>query len=378
MLRCVQSAGSASTIALGGGVVGDVTTRADRGGFIGVFQAGLLVPTAVGPIIGGAIAETLGWRAIFWFLTIYSGVFLVVLVLCLPETLRSRVANGSVVPRGSWFARFPLNMYQKTTKVEWDSDALSPPLPPPKKIDVLAPLRILGSKFATPIVVFLAVCYTVWQMSITAMSSLFQDRYGLSQLHIGLTFIANGVGCIVGTLVTGKILDADYRRVKAKLQPPSASATSDDDEKSFPIERARLRLLPLFSILQCLAILLFGWTIQYPQQVPIAIPIISTFVTGWMAISTQSVITTYLIDIFPDRSAAASASVNLARCLLAAGGTSFVMPMINGIGVGWTSTVCAAAMLLALIGPFVQYRYAGQWRMNMERKREKAAAAAGH
>ncbi|KAJ3472685.1 hypothetical protein NLG97_g10791 [Lecanicillium saksenae] len=210
-------------------------------------------------------------------------------------------------------------------------------------------------------------------MSITAMSSLFKDRYGLGELHIGLTFIANGVGCMAGTLVTGKILDADYRRVKAKFQTPESA--EDEDEKSFPIEKARLRLLPVFSLLQCLSILLFGWTIQYPRKVPIAIPIVSTFVTGWTAVSTQSVIMTYLIDIFPDRSAAASASLNVARCLFAAGGTSFVMPMINGIGAGWTFTICVAVMLLALVGPYVQYRYAGKWRTEMEREREKEAAA---
>ncbi|KAM3510687.1 hypothetical protein MY11210_005668 [Beauveria gryllotalpidicola] len=387
-LRCLQSAGSASTIAVGAGVIGDMTTRADRGGFMGVFQAGLLTPVAVGPILGGAVAGALGWRAIFWLLTVYSGVFLLVLLAALPETLRSLVANGSSVAppaRGGWLARFPLRVYQRTTRVAWDRGAPPPVLPPssPKSIDVLGPLRILGSRCATPIVVFVAVYYTVWQMSITAMSSLFKDRYGLGEMQIGLTFIANGVGCIVGTLVTGRILDADYRRVKVRLAAAaaatgdSASDGHDDDASSFPIEKARLRLLPVFSLIQCLSILLFGWTIQHPRSVPIAIPIVSTFATGWAAISTVSAISTYLVDVFPDRSAAATASLNLARCLFAAGGTSFVMPMIGGIDVGWTFTICVAVQLVALVGPLVQYRYAGKWRMEMEKAKAKTSKT-GH
>lgn len=371
VLRCLQSAGSASTIAIGSGVIGDITTRADRGGFLGVFQAGLLVPVAIGPVIGGVVADTLGWRAIFWFLTIYSGAFLLLLVALLPETLRSLVGNGSVVAERDWLARFPLMVYQRTTKVTWDRDAAPPELPQARKIDVLGPLRILTSKFAVPIVVFLAIYYAVWQMSITAMSSLFKERYGLSEIHIGLTFIANGVGSMVGTFVTGKILDTDYRRVKAKLK--STTSSDEDDESSFPIEKARLRLLPVFSILQCLSILLFGWTIQYPRVVPIAIPIISTFITGWTSISIVAAINTYLIDIFPDQSAAATASLNLARCLFAAGGTSFVMPMINGIGVSWTFTVCAAVQMVGLVGPLVQYRLAGKWRREAERKKATAS-----
>ncbi|KAJ0422942.1 major facilitator superfamily domain-containing protein [Aspergillus carlsbadensis] len=367
-LRCLQSTGSASTIAIGSGVIGDITTRAERGGYMGVFQAGLLVPVAVGPVIGGGIAGGLGWRAIFWFLAIYAGVFLVLLVVLLPETLRARVGNGSRTPSNP-VTQYPLVGYQKTTTIPWQDTQSSSPVAGRKPIDLLGPFRMLLSNHSAPIIIFLAVYYAVWQMSITAMSSLFKTRYGLSEIEIGLTFIANGVGSMVGTLVTGKILDADYQRVKAQYDADSSIDTEQPNinteserEDNFPLEKARLRLIPLFSLTQCLSILLFGWTIQYPDTVPLATPIISTFITGWTAVSTQSMIMTYLVDVFPDRSAAASASLNLARCLFAAGGTSFVMPMIQGVGVGVAFTVCVAVQIVALVGPWVQWRFAADWR----------------
>ncbi|KAL9115797.1 MAG: hypothetical protein Q9227_000165 [Pyrenula ochraceoflavens] len=379
VLRCLQSTGSASTIAIGSGVIGDITTRAERGGFMGIFQAGLLAPVAVGPIIGGALAGSLGWRAIFWFLTIYSATFLLLLILILPETLRSIVANGSHAP-SNLIGRYPLSIYQKTTKIKWDAPT-DPSRPVARKnIDVTGPLRILFSKHATPIIFFLATYYAVWQMSITAMSSLFERGYGLGETQIGLTFIANGVGSITGTLVTGKILDIDYRRVKAKYeagpkQPDlekgdSVAHPTTDSEDSFPLEKARLRLVPVLSVIQCLSIILFGWTIQYPDHVNIAVPIVSTFITGWTAVSTQSAITTYLVDIFHDRSAAATASLNLARCLFAAGGASFIMPMADAIGVGLAITICAIIQVLALFGVAIQWRFAGTWRREAERARK--------
>ncbi|KAH8812155.1 major facilitator superfamily domain-containing protein [Xylogone sp. PMI_703] len=377
VLRCLQSTGSASTIAIGSGVIGDLTTRAERGGYMGIFQAGLLVPVAVGPVIGGAIAGSLGWKAIFWFLAIYSGVFLCLLIFLLPETLRSIVANGSWTP-SNIYMKFPLNVYQKKTKVQWRQAVGDQSQPAAKKsVDLLSPFRVLFSKYAAPIIFFLAVYYAVWQMSITAMSSLFKDRYGLSEIHIGLTFIANGVGSMIGTLLTGKILNADYQRIKMKYeasfdneQGNVSQANRDDD---FPLEKARLRLVPIFSILQCCSIILFGWTINYPHKVHIAVPIVSTFITGWTAVSTQSVIMTYLVDIFHDKSAAASASLNLARCLFAAGGTSFIMPMIDGVGVGVAFTICVAAQLVALIGPLIQWKFAAEWR---KKEREEAARVA--
>ncbi|GKZ26485.1 hypothetical protein AbraIFM66951_005821 [Aspergillus brasiliensis] len=205
------------------------------------------------------------------------------------------------------------------------------------------------------------------------MSSLFTDKYGLSEIQNGLTFIANGVGSIVGTLITGKILDADYRKVKAEYDSLSNAEGGAQGEADFPIEKARLRLVPIFAGAQCLPLILFGWTIQY--QVHIAVPIISTFITGWTVVSMQSIIMTYLVDIFHERSAAASASINLARCLFAAGGTSFVMPMINGVGAGVTFTICAAVQFVSLVGPFIQWRFAAGWRQATEAKKRIAGVS---
>ncbi|KAL2873372.1 hypothetical protein SGCOL_011453 [Colletotrichum sp. CLE4] len=368
ILRCFQSTGSASTIAIGSGVISDITTRQERGGYMGVFQAGLLVPVAVGPVIGGALAGSLGWMSIFWFLTIYCAVFLTFLALLLPETLRAVVGNGAKTPRGC-LGKYPLIFYQGSSQVPRYVGASISKKTTPKRVDIIGPLRILFNKCATPIVVFLAVYYAVWQMSITAMSSLFESRYGLTETRIGLTFIANGVGSMIGTLVTGKLLDIDYQRVKAKYDASNdqecSTLANSDTNLGFPIETARLRLIPVFALLQCISIAVFGWTINFPRRVHIAVTIISTFVTGWTAVSTQSLVMTYLIDIFPDRSAAASASVNLARCLFAAGGTSFVMPMVKGIGVGWAFTLCVVAQLVALIGAGVQWKFAARWRREM-------------
>lgn len=377
ILRCLQSTGSASTIAIGSGVIGDITTRAERGGFMGIFQAGLLVPVAVGPVIGGALAGSFGWRSIFLFLTIYGAVFLAALVVLLPETLRSVVGNGGGVPT-SFMAKYPLGVYQSLTKVPWNLSAASSP-PPRKPIDVTGPFRILFSKLAAPIITFLAIYYAVWQMSITALSSIFTDRYGLNETQVGLTFIANGVGSMVGTLITGRILDMDYRRVKASHEGKASrgdpetgrdqAQAHDVTQADFPLERARLRLVPVFSILQCISLTAFGWSVHYAPRVHIAVPIITTFVTGWTAVSTQSIIMTYLVDVFSDRSAAASASLNLARCLFAAGGTSFIMPMVNGVGAGLAFTICVIVQVFALSGVAVTWKFGSMWRKEMEGKK---------
>ena len=140
-------------------------------------------------------------------------------------------------------------------------------------------------------------------MTIAAMSTFFARMYGLKEIEIGLTFILNGVGCIMGTLLTGKLLDVDYRRIKKRY---SGSL------EYFPLERARFRTI-------------WVWA---------ALPIVCTFFLGWAATSIQGVITTYLVDVFSNRGASATDALNLSRCLLGADGTAAVLPLSNAIGGG--------------------------------------------
>jgi len=100
VLRCVQSSGSSSTVTLAIGVVADIATTAERGRYIGYATAGILLGPAFGPLIGGLLTQYLGWRSIFWFLTIVAGIVFVIFVIFFPETCRAIVGNGSIAPKG--------------------------------------------------------------------------------------------------------------------------------------------------------------------------------------------------------------------------------------------------------------------------------------
>ncbi|GAB7353452.1 hypothetical protein MBLNU459_g3915t2 [Dothideomycetes sp. NU459] len=99
ILRAIQAVGASSTIALASAVAADVATAAERGTYMGLVNGGALAGPALGPIIGGILGQFLGWRSIFWFLVILSGVIMVPLVLAFPETGRNVVGNGSLPPQ---------------------------------------------------------------------------------------------------------------------------------------------------------------------------------------------------------------------------------------------------------------------------------------
>lgn len=85
VLRALQSTGSSATVAIGSAVVADLTTAAERGGYITAVQSSVMFAPALAPVLGGILTQYLGWRSTFWFLTIAAGVFVAIYVPFVPE-----------------------------------------------------------------------------------------------------------------------------------------------------------------------------------------------------------------------------------------------------------------------------------------------------
>jgi MFS family permease len=174
LLRAIQATGNSATVALGAGVIADIATSQERGGYLGIFGVGPLCGPSLGPVIGGALAQSLGWRSIFWFLAIFSGVFTVFMVLFLPETLRSLVGNGGVKPKSLWHVRLVdviPRWFHRGREVETDGDleartvgnAIST-LAPRKRTNVLESFKILLQKDVALVLFIPGIHYAVYIM----------------------------------------------------------------------------------------------------------------------------------------------------------------------------------------------------------------------
>ncbi|KXN88757.1 Quinidine resistance protein 1 [Leucoagaricus sp. SymC.cos] len=352
VLRCLQAAGSASTIAIGAGVISDISTPEERGGFFGLFTLGPMVGPAIGPVVGGALAQGLGWRSIFWFLVIAASLCLLIIIMIMPETLLSVRSKQTKLAKILYTPLVPVvGRKKKGTLPEEIPEVPKKPFQNPLKLFVKFDIVLLLLANALICAVFYGI--------IASISSLFDEVYGLDTTRIGLCFLAIGGGMGIGSSANGKLMDMWYEREKKRfIERMSKDSEKQVDPKTlprlpeFPLEKAlftpeaRLGFVPVLIVLLAASTAGYGWAIE--KRANIAGPLILQIIIGYMCISIMNGSSTIMIDLVPGQGSAVTACNNFVRCLLSAALVSVIELIFDAIGVGWTYILLTGITLLSL------------------------------
>jgi len=314
---------------------------------------------SIGPVFGGIITQFLGFRSIFWFLFGLGSITLLLILLLLPETLRSIAGNGTL--RLAGIHRPFIYTFSPPSDAFIDRD------PTPKKrltlSSIVAPLKFLFEKDVFITLFFGSIVYTVWSMVTSSTTSLFQSRFHLNDLQIGLAFLPNGAGCVAGSYLTGYLMDHDYRIIESQYRTskdiPEDMKLNKNDLDDFPIEKSRLRNIWWIILVFITATGGYGFSLNLNF---IAIPLILQFFIAYTATAVFSLNSALVIDLYPGASASATAVNNLMRCSVGAVGVAIVQIVINGVGAGvafltFAVVTAGASPLLVL-----EWFYGEGWR----------------
>ncbi|MCJ1277235.1 hypothetical protein MMC21_005045 [Puttea exsequens] len=379
VLRCLQSTGSSGTVALGNAVVADIASSGERGKFMGIAQFGPMTAPAIAPVIGGILTEFLGWRWLFWFLLILAVVFLVPLALFFPETGRNVVGNGSIPPP-AW--NMSLLNYLKARKIEHsnslsktqshqDRKAEQAGLASKRELRWPNPLKtvhIIFEKDVGMILLYNSLIYTAFYDVTASLPSMFEQIYKFNQLQIGLSFIPFGVGTSAASILFGRLMDFNYRRV-AKQAGLRVDIKRGDDMRNFPLEKARIQVVIIPLYIGIAAIFCWGWVLE--KNAHLAAPLVLTFIIGLCITGAFNVLSVMLVDLYPMKPATATAANNLVRCWMGAAGTAVIIPMINAMGRGWCFTFVAAVIFLTSPLLWAEMRWGSEWREQRRVREEK-------
>ncbi|KAJ1658444.1 hypothetical protein IWQ61_002310 [Dispira simplex] len=353
-MRFFQSFGGSSTTVVGAGTISDIYEPHQRGSAMGWYYSGQMLGPTLGTIIGGYVAESLGWRWTFWLTAIIYGISFVVLTFIMPETLRIAVARKRKMP----LKGLPPDMHLQP-RPKFDIRRVNP-------FEMLPTLKLPYVWIPTMGTSLLMGAY--YSLSI-AISVLLSRDYGYSPSTIGLCFIAFGGGNVFGATISGFMADYTFirkcRQLKRVPQENKVASTKEADGQSFhdsrdlPFERRFVFNLFTFTLFP-MGLMAYGWLMQY--KVHIVFPLICEFICGFCSVATFGTFTTYLVDLFTFRSSSITSLTNLFRCLYAALWTGILNIVMQGWDTGWTFTFMGFTISIGTVLLFILFQKGAAWR----------------
>ncbi|QSS59358.1 dityrosine transporter A [Histoplasma capsulatum] len=340
ILRVVQAFGGSALYSLGAGTVVDIFEPKQRGRAISYYSLGPQLGPILGPVIGGMIAQRSTWRWTFGFLAIFGSVCLLVSLFLLPETLRSRVGNGSIHDGKSWLQWPSFNKRAELT---------------PREIATQRPSRRNIPIFMRhPIIMLSCINVSILFGSYYCLSvtfpSVLQERYGFNNAEIGLAFLAPGLGMTCGSVICGHLSDWARQRHLEKTKADEAA----------PEQRLHIQIIgtALFPI----GVLLYGWLGNF------GIGVAGGFAFSW----TLSTNNTYVTLVAPGQAATLVALTSLLRNPAAAIGAALIDPLISAEGFGWCFTGLAIVDLSSTGIALLSLAKGSSWREAFEKTHGKS------
>ncbi|KAH7408112.1 major facilitator superfamily domain-containing protein [Phaeosphaeria sp. MPI-PUGE-AT-0046c] len=327
-------------IANGGGTISDMFVPNERAGVFGWYLLGPLLGPTLGPLFGGIIVQRLGWRWVFWIMTI----------VCFVNTLA-----GYLFSRESYTPQI-----LKRKKTEYEDEASQSEgtkytfegednRPFKERIgqSLQRPPKIFAQPIVATMAVYQALIFGTTYSIYTNMQPIYSDLYGFDTEKVGLLYLGPGFGFLFAVWFLVPRIDTVYKSLTAK-----------NNEKARP--EFRLPLANIGAVFIPMSLFWFAWTVE--KHAHWFASISGTFFYGIGQVMILNCTQNYFIDSFEKYAASAIAAGTVFRSVVGGIIPLGAPALFEQLGYGWGISVFAFVSLLLAPAPLLFYIYGERLR----------------
>ncbi|KAK4540603.1 hypothetical protein LTR36_009033 [Oleoguttula mirabilis] len=328
--RLLAGLGSSAEFAITQPVLGDCWKPEQRGYSFAIATFIPLLGPALGPVIGGFITDSIGWRWLFWILSCFDALLITVAFFAFPETYGQ------------------LLLHRKARKLTKDTgirhytehDAQSQPISTKLKNSLMRPCRLLLTQPTIQLMgVLLAFNYGTLFFVLSSYATIWTGRYHQSVSISGLHYIALVIGYTIAAQGGARVTDRLWQHFKAKAGGETAP------EYRVPLMLPGTVLIPA-------GLLWYGWAAQAHAHWAVVDAGVGVFGCG-IILCTQAM-QQYVMESYQEHVASAAAASQFLRSIFAFCFPLFAPALYTSLGYGWGNTTLALLFLaLGIPAPFV-------------------------
>lgn len=324
-------------IANGGGTLNDMFDASERAGVFGWYLLGPLFGPTIGPLLGGVVVEFLGWRWVFWILTIVCAVNTLLGFLFLRESYAPILLAKKCREAADLYGHDKAYTFPGEDTRSLGRKVLTA-IQRPTKILLTQPIVQVMALYQA---VIFSTMYTLY----TNMQSIYQGApYNFSTTQVGSLYVVPGIGFLLAVWFLVPRIDNTYNALARR----HGGGGVGKPEYRLPLANIGALLLPL-------SMFWFAWAIHAHAHWAVAIA--PTLLWGFGQVAIFNTVQNYYIDAFSQYAASAIAAGAAVRSLFGGVVPAFTPSLFATLGYGWGWSVFGFLCVLLAPAPVLFMRF---------------------
>ena len=327
--------GSAALVCTGGSVA-DMFNSIEKTWAFPLYAMPSFMGPMLGPIIGAYIGPStaVSWRWAEWTMLIASGLVLLLVLLCLPETYGPLLLQW----KAAHYRRITGDSRFRSEHELQDATLLSR-----LKVSMTRPFLMLTEPIIMAMTLYITVVYIVLFTFLVGWPYIFEHTYGIGQGLSNIIFAS----MLVGTQLNYFLVLFIYRLTLKRTNKEAGSLFKPEIRLWYATFGAAIAMpISLFWL---------GWT-NY-SSISIWSAILAVCLFGYAVMGIFLCVYMYIIDAYEIYAASALTFVSLVRYLVAGGMTVAGIPWYEGMGTHYTLTILACISVALVPIPYLLYYY---------------------